>query len=62
MKTDNKMIKDFEEYYKRVKYHNLISDCNDVYTKVQDCLNLLTRKDELKEYQIKFIEDTYQLI
>jgi hypothetical protein len=58
----NNLVKDFNEYYKRVKLYGLISDCNDVYTKVQDCLNFLKRIDELSDTQIKFIEDTYKLI
>lgn len=56
------MKEDFIHYYKIVKHYNLISDCSEVYTRVQDCLNLLDRKDELSDYQIKFIEDTHQLI
>ena len=58
----NEYIKEFLHYYNIVKDYDLIEDCNEVFTKVQDCIILLKRKDNLQDWQNKFIEDTYKLI
>lgn len=50
-------------YYKIVKNYGLICDCNDVYTKVQDCLNFLDRKYScLDERHFKVIRETLDCI
>lgn len=56
------MLNDFLHYYKIIKKYDLVHDCNYVFNKVQDCINLLGRKDKLKEFQNTFIKDTYNLI